>query len=1469
MTFYIQGGISVTFFERILDKIRSNKKWFRGTMATLITAFVAIVVTIVLLPEAKASAITDDPVNKTMTYNIPQIVAAYNGASGLCEIVIDVTDPEYKYYIVSDGRSYRNVSIVVNYELETSAVVPVYLDNVKICMTMDAPILKFSPSTNDNLNTNGSYKVIVKGDCSFISECVGAKYPLVQVESISTKLYQFKLNVNADHMDDPTYWYDVVSSDFATNVEFTSYEYAAGESREECKLFMMTAVDSTGAGIGTTSGTIDMTAENIELSDGSGIVYPDLADGSLSEIFGGKPLKAGVQALYGASGFAGNVTLSGALNFHITSRGYGACIGGGGNEFLGYEPKDGGKVIINGGAISLITGNVSTNAGTFQVPAIGGGVDKNTGTYGGYEQVVINGGSLYLGTNEVAFGAVDLYPVNSNGDKLYQFETNCIDDIVPNTGKLLIASERYEDKHYADIVVDNDYVNMRYEYTTDDFSLLTYTYEGFGYGDVGNLGYNMFFWLPATPLCGLTFDDTCYLDATVPTFEMVYNDKNLIMEDGAFWLYGEGKLTLKNIPSFISIESIVVTEDRTGITRDYTNELQYDATNEEYTLNLNVFSNSTISMTYSSDVIISYDYNFAEGDTHNVTNTSPIEFEMGDELVLNDNMVAADDLIFDGWYSEKTGEKVTFINDSNVDSLMDNFGRVKLNAKWKVKVKYDFGEGTGDTIAEEFIPYNEETQIILSSSIPSLQYFEFGGWTVDGQLYAAGDVCIVKAIKDVVITANYVKNNYFVYIDASPSKFNVENVDVWVGLQGSSVNAENNRLMKEADGSYKVVEINGIPYYQATMDDGAKLAIILTPNPGKVIVGQSIIITQGNGGQMVVGAAGTQDGGMTIQLTINEDDVYISTDSEFALREYDIKFFDGMSSYGGGQLWADQKFTYTINELDKTIGEILGGRANDIISMNNRFLIFKGWMDKLTGKMYNNEDALGENMGDMILVAQWEVLEKYPVHVYVVDSATGESLENVFAIPYYVNEDGSLEKMHSENDILYTKANQDIKVLLYYYDNAGNAKELKKGVVVNNIEIAYGDTTGSLVTKKVTNPFCSPVIMEDTDLTINVNVTVEKYNIVYWDTKGFEHNNPSSYTFFDEIELSELAENVGWLLVTSEKNEGSYDDIVAKPVTKIERGTAGNLVLKADWTNYSEKAYKVQIDKLIEHGKLEIVHPVNRDSYLPNETLVIKVIPDAGYKLKNNVIAYREMQLVSLDTGLASTFSLKTNTVMYGAVEITGSDGIYLVDMPEKDIIITAQFEVEEYDITYKETDGLKNENVDKYTYFDVIELKPLEKEGFDFVGWMDEDGNIINKLVNGTSSIVLKPVFKETVIVPDEPETEKPTEPETEKPTEPETEKPTEEETTDSKVNINPDGNQTEKETEKETKKPYLVGGGNAYGSEVYTGDTTNIARLILICVAAVILLFIVVLSKGEKKENSEQSQAEKGTEKNINPQI
>ncbi len=1431
----------MTIFENFADKIRRNKKWFRGTMATLVVALVAILVTIMFLPDAKASAIEDDPVGKTLTYNIPAIVANHSGSSKVIEVEIDVTDPDYTYYIVGDGRIYTDVSIVVNYDLIVTKEVPIYLDNVHINMTSDVPVMKFTPSTNGNLKTDGNYKIIVKGDCSFTSSYAGATYPVVQVESVSARLYQLK-NYRGEDVNNIENYYDMVTSEFLTKVEFTSYEFADNEAKSECSLTITTADGSYGAAIGTTAGNIDMTTQSVELAEGSGNIVKDFDDGSLSKLFGYKPLKPGVQALYGASGYTGDVTVSGALKLTITSNGSGACIGSGGNYVYGVTPKDAGKVTINGGTLYLDTKGVVTNVGTYPVPAIGGGFDTVEYGYGASGQVIINGGSVYVKDTGVQFGGDGQRPVNAKGEELYVFETDYVEDIDEN-GRLVLQSEKYEDKYYADITVNQKYVDVGLQYNSQDYlEILNFTYEGFGYGR-DELGNNLYFYLPATPLCGLSFDEDSYFEDGIPEIEVWSKNTQLKEREGKYWLYGEGIVYLKNLPSYVNIDSFVVTDIETGVPTDYTSALQYDAGTGDYTVVLRILSNSKISIRYSTNISIDYNYGFVEGDVHNVVNNLPVKFEFGDNIVLEDSQISASGLIFDGWYSELTGQKITVINDNNIESIMDELGHIKLNAKWNVRVIYDFMEGTGEDIPQIFIPYGKQSEVVLTDVVPRLDYHIFEGWVIDGQLQQAGYVLTVTPLADVVIPASYLRNSFFVFIDASPKKFNDENVEVYVGLAGSAITDENNCVLKNPDGSYVTKEIDGITYYQAVVEDKTNVAIVITPKPGHIITGQNIIVTEGKGTQMIFGAVGSQDGGLLVQLTIDQDDVYISTNSEFELRKYNITFYDGMSERGGEQLWSEERFTYTIADLDKPLGEILGNKVNEIDGITNRFYVFKGWKDKLTGKLYTNEDALGENLGDVILVAQWEALEKYSVLVEVKDSKTGEVSENIFAVPYYMAEDGSLEVMYTENDIKYAKKNDKIRLVFYYYDEAGNVKQMDKGFKLDSMDIEYVKSDDSVVADKVKDGvdyFYYPEPKSQTGAKVTANVSVIEYSIVYWDTKGVEHDNATSYTFFDEVEFKELTDNVGWLLVKADYSDDNYDEVVTVPITKVEKGTVGNLILKADWSEYVEKTYKVLIDSLIEYGTVEIIEPVGKDSYYANETLMIKVTPHTGYKLKNNVIIYRQMQDVSLDTSLVTTFTTIRNNAMYGAVEIEGSDGVYMVDVPEMDIIISAVFEVETYKITYNEVDELKNDNVTTFTYFDTVELLPVEKDGYEFKGWVDADGNAISVIDKLSSDLSLTPVFEKIIVE--------------EKPTETTTPPKVEKETT------------TEKPTEtQETTKPHIVGGGNAYGSEVYTGDTSNVTRLVLICVAAVIVLFILVLSKGSKFDEEEE-QKEDADKKDIN---
>lgn len=1388
-------------FDNALKKIRSDKRWFNSTLAVLGTALVAVVITLFLLPDAKANAIVDDATNKTMTYNIPAIVAQDAGTSEVIEVVVDVNDPEYKYYIVGDGNTYDNVNIVVNYNISESKAMPIYLDNVKIKMSKNYPILEFAPSANEGTNVNGSYKVIVKGDCELTSTYREAYYPVVQVEAIHAELYEL-IDYRGDQLDDITNFYDITETDFGISVEFTSYEFAADETKTNCSLKIVTAEDSHGAGIGTTSGDVNISADNLDLADGSGDTINDIG-GQLTEIFG-YPLKPGKQALYNTSGYAGDITISGDLKLTILGNGYGACIGGGGASRLDSTPKSAGKVTIEGGTIYLDAKDHYD--GTYSVPAIGGGLSRSNQVYGANNDVVITGGSIYIKDNGIQFGAADAHPVNAAGELLYPYTADYIRD-VDGEGKLVISSESYEEIYKADLSVTDGYIDVDLEYNSSDMlQLLTYNYSGFGHGVV-DLDTNLYFYLPASPLCSIVIDDSSFVKSDIPQFDLSVSGTSLVAKDGVYWMPSgsEVLVTMKNIPSYIEIEEVMLTDIESGVSTDYISAVTRDDNTGNYTVKLRVASNYSLKVTYSSNITVEYDYGFIEDDSHNVVNNSPMSYELGQELILNNNDISCEDLVFGGWISELTGNPVDVINSSNIDSIMDDTGVIRLKATWLAAYTYDACGGEFLEYAEDYLPYGTEVNINITSEEPVLENYVFEGWLINGELCAPGYTYTYTPTKNFVITAVYRQSNFFVYIDASPNKFNVENVDIFVGLKGNTVSDANNLLVKNPDGTYMTKEIDGVTYYYAIVENEANVAIVITQKPGHIITGQNITIKEENGSQIVVGTGGSEDGEIITEFSVDEDNVFISTQSEFVLREYNITFYDGTTASGGSKLWSEDGFTYTIAELDKPLGEILGSRESDLGTVRNRFYEFVCWKDMLTGKTYTNDDALLENLGDVILVAQWNEIERYPINVVVVDESNGKISDDVFGIPYYENEAGVLEKAYTEEvdgeTIAYAMLDDKVVIKFFYYDNYGVMKDVTGGVVLKDMKLNYTKYTGSNTTEEIAaglNYFICPQPLADTSINVTATVSIQEYTIEYWDTKDMKHGNPTTYTFFDEIVLNNIYENVGWLLVTADDDDTNYDEIKTTPITKIERGTIGNIVLKADWTDFVETSYRVMVDTSVKNGILEIVYPEGRTFYMPNETLIIKAIPDEGYVLKDNVITYKDMQNLMTMSAL-NNYGLQRDTVLQGIVEVTGSDGIYLVNMPEKNIVITAVFEKAPVDEDNSDTDntpdtgkpGTDNPNTGNSGTSNNDMNKP---DGSD-----DEDESKVTIVDKNDPNYV------------GEPETE--------------------------------------------TQKTHLVGGGNAYGSDTYTGDTSNVTRLILICVAAVLAIAIVVVYKGDKSDDDDKN--------------
>ncbi len=1009
-----------------------------------------------------------------------------------------------------------------------------------------------------------------------------------------------------------------------------------------------------------------------------------------------------------------------------------------------------------------------------------------------------------------------------------------------------------------------------------------FSYEGFGHVEPAGMGETLYFYLPATPLCKLIVNKDGFMDEDTPTVTVLVENQQLVERDGAYWFSSGSEVTIgiTGLPGYMNIDHAYFETLSTGAMTDYALRLTQDTTTGDYAIErVNIYEDTEFSLALSSNIEIRYECDFVNGDRHTVEITdAPTEYVLGSTVLLNSNTVKlyCPDLVFNGWISRVTGGKITQIDPNNFESIMTDESIIPLVAQWKAAAVFTTGDKNGTEISRVEVEYGNTSRNVLipdGTGVPEKEHYEFAGWVVEGTtdvVYEPGEQYSFVPTKNVTFEPYYIRSDFYVYIDASPTKFNKDNVDVYVGKVGAPVTDANNLIEKDANGNYLKKTVNNKDYYYAIVKDGESLAVILSPKTGLVLSGDTITIQQGSGSGMVVNIGNSDSGEITIsQLDINSDDVYVSTSGEFSLKEYELTFYDGLTATGGARLWSDEDIVYTIEDLDKTYGEILEYKAYEVLTLRDRFYEFKGWKDKLTGEIYLNTDKLEECHGDMVLIAQWEEVDKYPVNVYTIDDETMEESQNIYAVLYYVNADGEVEPMYTE-DIIddetglteavpHAAANDKMLIKFYYTDKNGRAQQISEGFDLKGIDIKYIDVDGNEAVASVNEgvtQFVCPKAMHGSIIDVYATIHIQEYTITYWDTKGIEHNNPTSYTYFDEVVFEELVEGVGWLLITVNNDVTSYDQIKVLSITQIEKGTSGNLVLKPNWGEYEEEKYLAEIEDPIEHGTVEMVFPVNQIWFTPDETLVITAIPDRGYKMKSNTIYYREMERVGLYSRLISPFSLTREAVIPASVEVTGNNGTYLINMPAMDILISTEFEIIHYNITYIEVGDLQNDNVTTYTVEDVIEMIPLQLEGAEFLGWMDEDGNIINNIVNQTGDMVLKPVFKEITDVDDDgvigdivgsPGTE---------------EIETDPVLPGSIENVTQaSGEVSQKvEPETETKKPHIVGGGNIFDGEVYTGDTTNVSKMIFICAAAVILLVIIVITKkdDDEEEESKDSQEE-----------
>lgn len=132
--------------------------------------------------------------------------------------------------------------------------------------------------------------------------------------------------------------------------------------------------------------------------------------------------------------------------------------------------------------------------------------------------------------------------------------------------------------------------------------------------------------------------------------------------------------------------------------------------------------------------------------------------------------------------------------------------------------------------------------------------------------------------------------------------------------------------------------------------------------------------------------------------------------------------------------------------------------------------------------------------------------------------------------------------------------------------------------------------------------------------------------------------------------------------------------------------------------------YKVSTESAT-NGTVSAIASSNNEYYEENEKITVAVTPNEGYKLK---------------------------TLQYNGTNIEkDNNGQYAYLGPKANSVVVAEFEKEDYNISYINMEGVTNPNPTTYQYSeDDITLLEPSKEGYNFLGWYS-DSAFTNKVTS------------------------------------------------------------------------------------------------------------------------------------------
>ncbi len=269
------------------------------------------------------------------------------------------------------------------------------------------------------------------------------------------------------------------------------------------------------------------------------------------------------------------------------------------------------------------------------------------------------------------------------------------------------------------------------------------------------------------------------------------------------------------------------------------------------------------------------------------------------------------------------------------------------------------------------------------------------------------------------------------------------------------------------------------------------------------------------------------------------------------------------------------------------------------------------------------------------------------------------------------------------------------------------------------------------------------------------------YFITYGNINGAEMESVyDTYNTESETELK-VPTKTGFLF-----NGWTKDGVL---VSKIERGTIGNIVLEARWISVHYKLIYKGVEDII--GQEYYTYIPDTDSLVLNtltkeghtfegwyigETKVTElpittegeVVLEARWSLTDYVIRYNGVE--GAINNNVNSYKITTGNIIFNKPQKNGYKFVgwfdgenEITEIPSGsvgDVTIEARWTVIEYVITYSNTKNAENNNSTIYTVVsDTILLEDVYKDGYEFEGWFDGENRVTEVATGSFGNMVLE----------------------------------------------------------------------------------------------------------------------------------